>query len=211
MITDSDNLMFARVDLPILNKERAANDILSLPDNFSFWDDYRHTKMIPLMTKQGQGSSQGASNYRPGDFTWLSYAPEEVVHWFESHVFLWAGAKARVMALITQSGISNYEHIDCDSTEINTRQHKFRIVLQGTTDTLYFNTSSGNVSAPNINSAFIMDGGWPHGMSNTGKDVKVTIAMGAPWRGNDQYDNIDILMDRRHYTMPPDLHKYWRK
>ena len=210
MITDSDHLLFASVDLPILNKEWAVDDILSLPEEFSFWDDYRYTRMIPLMTKRGRRSMQGASNYTTGDFTWLPYTPKEVAYWFEDHVFPWCGTRARVMALITQPGVSKYEHIDCEKHELNTRQHKFRIVLQGTTDTLYFTTKQGNVHVPNVDGAFIMDGGFPHGMTNTGKDVKVTLAMGAPWTGNDHYDNINILMDRRQYMMPDDLTKYWK-
>jgi hypothetical protein len=211
MITDSDHLMFANVYMPIFDKEKAAKAILALPDQFSFWDDYRYTKMFPLMTKQGQGSLQGASNYRGGEFTWLPYAPKEIVHWFEDHVFPWCGTKSRVMALITQSGTANYEHIDCEPNELNTRQHKFRIVLQGQTDTLYFKTTAGDIPAPNVEGAFVMDGGWPHGMTNTGKDVKVTLAMGAPWTGNDLYNNIDILMDRRQYTMPSDLKSFWKR
>ena len=211
MITDSDHLMFANVYIPTLDKVQASADILALPENISFWDDYRYTKMIPLMTKQGQGSIQGASNLRSGEFTWLDYTPIRIKDWFENYVFPWAGTRARVMALITQPGVSNYEHIDCEPNELNTRQHKFRIVLQGTTDTLYFKTTAGNIPAPNVEGAFIMDGGWPHGMTNTSNEVKVTLAMGAPWRGNDQYSNIDILMDRRQYTMPNDLTKFWKR
>ena len=210
MITDSDHLMFANVYMPTLNKEQAVKEILALPDRFSFWDEYRYTKMIPLMTKQGQGSAQGASNYKLGEFTWLEYTPKEIKDWFENYVFPWAGTRARVMVLITQPGVSNYEHIDCEQHELNTRQHKFRIVLQGSTDTLYFKTTKGNIPVPSVEGPFVMDGGWPHGMTNTGKDVKVTIAMGAPWRGNDTYSNIDILMDRRQFTMPLDLKSFWK-
>jgi hypothetical protein len=114
------------------------------------------------------------------------------------------------MALITQPTFSNYEHIDCDPHELNTKQHKFRIVLQGRTDTLYFITNQGNLSAPNIDGPFIMDGGWPHGMINTTDQVKVTLAVGAPWIGNEMYDNINPLMYRSSYNMPETLTKYWK-
>jgi hypothetical protein len=83
--------------------------------------------------------------------------------------------------------------------------------LQGRTDTLYFITDKGNVAAPNIEGAFIMDGGWPHGMVNTTNQVKVTLALGAPWTGNDRYENINLLMDRSIHTMPKDLSAYWKK
>jgi hypothetical protein len=115
------------------------------------------------------------------------------------------------MALITQPNFANYEHIDCDPHELNTQQHKFRIVLQGQTDTLYFITDQGNVAAPNIEGAFIMDGGWPHGMINNTDNVKITIAVGAPWTGNKVYDNVTAVLDRSIYHMPKDIDQYWKK
>jgi len=206
-----DNIMFARVHLPVLDKKLAAEQILGLPDSYSFWDDYRYTKMIPLMTKNGQGSVAGAINSRDGEFSWVPYAPDSIVSWFEQTVFPWMGTRSRIMALITEPGVSNYEHIDCDPHQLNTKQHKFRIVLQGTTDTLYFKTTAGDVYAPCIEDAFIMDGGWPHGMINRGSIPKVTLALGAPWTGHDVYDNIDLLMNRLDHEMPEDLSGFWKK
>jgi hypothetical protein len=202
-----DNVMFARVNFALLDKTAAAKQILDIPDKFSFWDVYRNTKMIPLMSKGGML----ASNSIPGEFNWTAHAPKIITDWFDTVVFPWMGTKARVMALITQPNFPNYEHIDCDPPELNTRQHKFRIVLQGRTDTLYFITDKGNVSAPDIDGPFIMDGGWPHGMINTTDEVKVTLALGAPWTGNDFYDNIELLLDRTQYRMPDDLSAYWKK
>jgi hypothetical protein len=203
----NDNLMFASVDLPVLDKTEAAKQLLALPDKCSFWDDYRNIKMITLMSKGGMS----ASNSLPGEFKWTAHTPKIVSDWFDNVVFPWMGQKARVMALLTQSGASNYEHIDCDPHELNTKQHKFRIILQGRSDTLYFITKDGNKYAPNVNGPFIMDGGWAHGMINNTDDVKVTLAVGAPWIGNDEYDNIELLMDRNDYTMPDDLTAYWKK
>ena len=55
-----------------------------------------------------------------------------------------------------------------------------------------------------------MDGGWPHGMSNTGNDIKVTIALGSPWDGLDHYgSDLTVLQNRNHYAMPQDLGPYW--
>jgi hypothetical protein len=202
-----DNIMFAEVNFPLLDKSTAASEILAIPKKFSFWDEYRNTLMIPLMSKGGML----ASNSIAGEFKWNDHAPKIIVDWFDEYIFPWMGTKARVMALITQPNFPNYEHIDCDPKELNTRQHKFRIVLQGRTDTLYFITDKGNVPAPDIEGAFIMDGGWPHGMVNTTNEVKVTLALGAPWTGNDSYDNINLLLDRSIHTMPEDLSAYWKK
>jgi len=202
-ITD---ILFAKVNLPIFDKKEAATQLLTIPNRFSFWDNYRHTKMIPLMSKGGMI----ASNSLPGEFNWNSYTPKLISDWFDTVVFPWMGMKSRVMALITQPGAANYEHIDCDPHELNTQQHKFRIILQGRTDTLYFITNKGNIPVPSIDGPFIMDGGWPHGMVNNTNDIKVTLAVGAPWTGNNHYDNIELLVDRTNYQMPADLSAYWK-
>ena len=167
--------------------------------------------MIPLMTKLGKGSKMGANNHTVGEFRWLPYAPAVITEWFDSVVFPWVGMQSRVMALITQPGVSNYEHIDCEPHELNTRQHKFRIVLQGNTNTLYFKTTQGNIPAPDIQGAFVMDGGWPHGMTNNSNQIKVTLALGAPWTGNNSYNDLTVLLNRKDYQMPEDLSSFWKK
>ena len=207
----TDNLLFASVNLPILDCKKASQEILKLDDSLSFWDDYRYTKMIPLMTKLGMPGKIGANNYKVGDFLWLNYTPQLIKQWFEEVVFPWTQCRARVMALITQPYVKNYEHIDCEKHEVNSRQHKFRIVLQGETDTLYFKTKQGDISAPNIKKAFIMDGGWPHGMYNTSKKAKVTLALGAPWKGREYYNDINIILNRNDYQIPDDLEPYFSK
>jgi hypothetical protein len=212
MSKPADNILFARINnLPRLNKQQIATEILALRGTLSFWDDYRHTEMIPLMTKGGAGRS-GAINNQSGEFTWLEHTPPLLVDWFENHVFPWIGMKARVMALITEPDVANNEHIDCAPSELNTQQHKFRVVLQGNTSTLYWMTDQGNIAAPDIDEPFIMDGGWPHGMINTGDQPKVTIALGAPWLGRDSYgDDLTILQDRTLFTMPDDISHLWKK
>lgn len=207
----ADDLLFASIDLPILDKKQAAKEILALPDNLSWWDNYRYTKMIPLSTRGGSTGHEGTSNFREGEFQWVSYAPKIITEWFDNVVFPFTGQRARVMALITQPGVSNYEHIDCQPRELNTQQHKLRIVLQGKTSTLYWITKNGNVHAPEVDGAFLMDGGWVHGMTNTTDEVKVTLALGAPWIGNDYYNNITLLQKRSDYKMPDDLSSYWMK
>ena len=207
-----DNLLFSSLNLPVLDKKLAAKEILSINDTLSFWDNYRHTKMIPLMTKAGELGRTGSSNFKTGDFEWVNYAPNSIVTWFENIVFPWLGSKSRIMALITQPGSSNNEHIDCDVHELNTMQHKFRIVLQGDTSTLYFITKQGHIRPPNIDGAFIMDGGWPHGMNNFTNELKVTLALGAPWIGKDNYgDDLVHHLYRQDYEMPDILDTYWKK
>jgi len=196
-------MLFASIDIPVLDKAQAAKEILSLDDKLSWWDKYRHTKMFPLMTKGAKTDGYGIANSNAGDLTWVNHAPKVIVDWVENIVFPWIGCKTRVMALVTQPGYMNKEHIDCEPSEVNTKQHKFRIVLQGNTDTLYFKTEKGDVYAPNVDGAFLMDGSWPHGMVNYTDQPKVTLALGAPWSGNASYKDINVLIDRDNYVMPP--------
>jgi hypothetical protein len=177
-----DDILFAKVNIPILDKETAAKEILNVDKQFWFWDNYRATSMLPLMTKDSI----------PGQ-----------------HVFPWMGMRTRIMALKTVPKFSNLEHIDCARHEVGSKQHKFRIVVQGKTNTLYFKTTNGDVPVQDINEAFIMDGGWPHGMSNFTDDVKVTIAAGAPWNGLEEYKNIEVLLKRSSYSIPSDLEKFF--
>lgn len=210
-MTDSDDLLFATIDsIPIPDCTLAAKEILALSDNLSFWDDYRCTKMYPLMNRTGTTSRQGNNNNQDGEFVWVDHAPKTTVNWCEDYLFPWLGTKSRVMALVTQPGAANYEHIDCQRHELNTRQHKVRLVLQGHTDTLYWITDQGRVAAPQVQQAFVMDGGWPHGMVNDAAQPKVTIAIGAPWSGKNSYDDITILQRRSQYTMPQDIDHLWR-
>jgi hypothetical protein len=203
-----EDILFAELSLPLLNKTVATEKILSIEEKFWFWDPYRGTNMLPLMTKDAKEQALGTNNYREGDFAWTSYTPKIIKDWFEYIVFPWMGTKTRIMALMTMPGISNNEHIDCIKPEVGTLQHKFRVVLQGNTDTLYFKTSNNNLSVPNVRGAFIMDGGWPHGMINNGDQVKVTLAAGAPWNGLDYYQDLKNILYRKNYVLEENLHQY---
>ena len=204
-----DDILFAKVDLPILDKKKSTDLIMNVDNKMWFWDKYRATNMLPLMTKNSEGGKDGASNYRPGQFNWLPYTPKPIVDWFEYKVFPWMGQRTRILALMTRPNFSNNEHIDCNKNEVGTRQHKFRIVLQGRTDTLYFKTTKGDVFVPNIEESFIMAGDWAHGMHNIDTNFKLTLAVGSPWTGHDEYDNIEILMRRSEHSMPEDLSSFF--
>jgi hypothetical protein len=205
-------MLFARVNLPLLDKKLATQKIMELEERHWFWDPYRATRMLPLMTKDGQGGSRGAQNNRTSNgFAWLPYTPDVVKQWFDNIVFPWMGQSTRIMALLTQPNSENNEHIDCDPHKMGTMQHKFRVVLHGDTNTLYFKTKQGDVQVPNIDSCFIMDGSWPHGMRNNSNDFKLTLAAGAPWEGKPNYDNVDVLLQKSAYVMPEDFDKYFNK
>lgn len=203
-----NDILFAKVDLPVLDKRKATAEILSIDKRLWFWDRYRSTHMLSLMTRDSKIGELGSSNFREGEFGWTEYTPTIIKDWFEDVVFPWMGSRTRIMALRTAPQFSNDEHIDSTENEIGTKQHKFRVVLQGKTSTLYFKTKNGDLFVPDIEEPFIMDGSWPHGMSNKTNEIKLTLAAGAPWNGLDNYDNIDVLLKKFDYSFPEDITKY---
>lgn len=207
-----DDLLFAKISFQPLDKETAVKEILKVDKKYWFWDEYRGLNMLSLMTRNPVPGPDGTRNNITGDFHWLEYTPNIIKDWFETEIFPWMGMRTRIMALLTVPGFKAYEHIDCDEKDIGTQQHKFRIVLKGRTDTLYFKTDKGDVYAPSIDGPFLMDGSWPHGMHNFGDDTKITIAAGAPWNGHDTYDSsLEILMKKSDYKFPDDYFQYLKK
>lgn len=198
-MSPTNDLLFATLDhIPILDKALAAKEILALPDSESMWDDYRYTKIFVLMASTPNNS-----------FVWTGLAPQVIIDWCENHMFPWMGEKTSVLILVTQPGVANHEHFDCKKEALNTRQHKLRIVLQGKTSTLYWLTDQGRIPAPEVDGPFIMDGGWPHGMTNTTNETKLTLVFGAPWTGKDHYDDVTVLQRRSQYKMPDEIDHLW--
>jgi hypothetical protein len=209
----SNNLLFATVDLPPIDKTKAVAEIKPLLNtDVVFWDAYREISMIPLVTKTGKLGAESISNRHQGEFVWAEHTPPTIKEYFDNVVFPWLGMRSRLMILITQPGAKNAIHIDSKLHEVGTKKHKFRIVLQGRTDTLFFRTKTGDVHVPEVSGAFLMDGSWVHGMDNETDEVKLTLALGSPWEGHDEYGpEVKILMDRRDYLLPEDLSKYEEK
>ena len=71
-----DDILFAKVNIAILNKELAVQELSKIDEKFWFWDPYRATNMLPLMTKESVPGKSGSSNNRPGEFHWLPYTPD---------------------------------------------------------------------------------------------------------------------------------------
>ncbi len=205
------NILAASLKFPALDKEKALAEVKAADERVWFYDSYRHTNMMPLMTMGGKTGEQGASNFRTKEeYVWTPFTSPTLIEWFETHIFPWMGMKTRISILKTQPGQRNHEHIDCSPQAFGTRQHKFRIVLQGDTSSLYFVLKYCNVRLFSVDDPFIMDGSWPHGMHNFTKEEKYTIALGAPWSGLDKYTNLgEHIIYRNEKLLPEDINKYY--
>lgn len=205
------NILAASLKFPVLDKEKALAEVKTSDEKAWFYDPYRHTSMMPLMTMGGKIGEHGASNFRAKEaFHWTPFASPTLVRWFEDYIFPWMGMKTRISILKTQPGQRNHEHIDCSPQAFGTRQHKFRIVLQGNTSSLYFVLKYGQVRLFSVDDPFIMDGSWPHGMHNFTKEEKYTVAVGAPWTGFEKYTNLgEHIIYRNENLLPDDINRYY--
>ena len=206
-----NELLFATVNFPLLDKAHAVDTIMDTPRKYWWWDSYRTTNMLPLMTRSGKSGHDGSDNGGVNEFEWVGYTSNEIRDWFEDIIFPWMGQRARIMALLTEPNFSNAEHIDCDENQVGSRQHKFRYVIQGHTDSLYWITDVGKINAPAVDQPFLMDGGWPHGMINNSSKLKLTLAVGAPWTGNENYDNINVIQSKSDYYLPNNWREYIKR
>lgn len=188
---DIEKLLYLPINIE--NPPRDCLEHLNNLDLKKLYDDpYRQCYHVPLMY-----------DFKPGNFTWTPYALpyKNLRAWAEDVLFPLFG-KSRIVIITTPNGISNPPHIDCDREKfVSTLQHKFRYVLQGNIDDLYFMSNAGDVKTPaGPDKPFIMSGKWPHYMTNTSGNTKFTLALGAPWDGN--LHNISYVnLLKQSYTM----------
>ena len=126
----------------------------------------------------------------------------------EDVVFPFLGGKGNVTIIKTTPGEKLNHHIDSAAKEYGTTQYKFRWVINGRTDTLFFfDKNEVKHYIPNIDT-YIINGAHPHGMENIGNDIKYTLCVGAPWKPNKTFlENIKILPKK--YLSLPELKAEW--
>lgn len=210
---ESDQFLFAEICMPPIDAKSVLAELGQVSKDKWFWDSYRTTWMLPVMTSTGHSDKpsvfQMPSNRK--EFLWTNYAPSSLVEYVEQFIFSWLEPKPRIMVLRTPKGARSREHIDCTPKEFGTRQHKFRMVLQGRSDTLYFLTAKGRVPALETNHPFLIDGSWPHGMENDSHSDKVTVCIGAPWTGAATYPNLGRVLSKSGLQLPLDYKKYFER
>ena len=118
----------------------------------------------------------------------------------------------RVTILRTPAGYGLNVHLDSTANEVGTLQHKFRIVLNGNVDKLYFIDKHLNeIYIPDDYYTYVLDGSHPHALK-PGTEEKVTLCIGAPWNGSPNEKYLDIL-ENSLYTMkvsrPDSLQESW--
>ena len=184
-----------------------------IPEEFWIFDPYRNCFMLSVLTKNGGSKKADMEHYNQKspveNFSWVHFVPDFIREYFEKNIFNWTKTRSRIVICKTMAGGENPVHIDCCPETFDTIQHKLRIVIQGASDTLYFETRDGKIHAPRTQKPFIMDGSWPHGMINNSHLCKYTLCFGSPWTHSECYPGLDILLSVENKKMPECYEKYF--
>jgi hypothetical protein len=206
-------LLFAELDMPIPDKKLWAQKILAFPKEHWFLDPDRNTWVLPLKNQTGgYGYNNNLNGIAKKDhYVWTPAAFPELVGYCERYIFPWTGSLCRLAILRTPAGTANKIHIDCSPSAMGTIQHKFRMVIQGRTDTLFFLTHRGVVRAPATDKAFLIDGSWVHGMENDDNEDKLTLCLGSPFVEGERYPPLAKFVSKQGLEQPADLTTYFEE
>lgn len=194
------------VNLNIPNKEQVADEILSLPEDDWYWIKFHGAWMCSLYNARSD----------VGWFEQFSFNPNLAedsasVTALRDYIFPYIGGVGNVTVIKTKPGEMLNDHVDSAPDEVGGMQHKFRWVVKGKKEsTLYFfdENSNKHYYEPQTD-AYVINGSHPHGMTNTGNDIKLTVCIGSPWQPNkDYYSNIKNL-EYTSIPFPKEIKKEW--
>ena len=187
---------FAALNLSITDQDRnmMLSEVLSADESSWHLNEFRGCKMLPVYNSGGQlgGQSTTKSNFDIFDFTEPAQSWLHTQKILKEKILPWLLPEGRVTILKTPAGHGLNVHLDSTEDEIGSLQHKFRIVLNGNIDKLYFIDAHNNkVNLPDNYNTYVLDGSHPHAL-DPGTQEKITLCIGAPWKGhpNPAYNKI---------------------
>lgn len=184
MNTKKANITWAAIDLKISNSKISTilKEVLEVPAEMWHFNHFRGCYMLPIYNAGGKLNEnlQGEDMIFTDAGNLCPTLKETVL----KDIFSWMDPVGRITILRTPEGIGLNPHFDVIESEIGTRQEKFRMVLNGNVDKLWFYDENRNkIYIPEHYSCYIMDGGHPHSL-DPGDQEKITLCIGAPWTGN---------------------------
>ena len=177
---------FNAIDLKITDNERTniLNEILALDNTVWHYNSYRGCSMLPILSNNGNlGPVTSAGMHTDLCFTNAASKCPTLINVLETKIFPIMNVIGRVTILKTNKKTSLNLHIDSNKGEIGSRQHKFRFVISGEIDKLYFLDKDLNkIYIPGNHNTYIMDGTHPHALDESDEE-KITLCIGDPWNG----------------------------
>ncbi len=181
-------LIYLPIDIP--NPPNVCKFFDKVTENEMIIDNYRTCLHIPLMSPKGELTSIGEK-------------VPELIEWLYEYVIPWT-APTRVRVLVTEPRHSNAPHIDCSPKKFKSLQHKFRYVFQGKRDSLIFYNGNENVTIPDIDKPYMINGAWPHEMINDCDERKYTLVLGAPWEPKETDTNYVNMINKSFKSFKKD-------
>ena len=124
----------------------------------------------------------------------------------------WMGPIGRLNLLRTAPNFGLNVHMDSTFDEIGTRQHKYRLVLNGKIDKLYFVDAGGNkIYVPDCYDSYVLDGSHPHSLDPSTEE-KITLCIGKPWDGEptEAYQQfVDNALFKMTVSRPSHIEENW--
>ena len=205
---------FAAFDVGVTDEERneMLEEFLSIPDSYYSNNSFRGCRVLHIYNGLGvrnlrEGANEGNFSYTDVE----SYIPK-TKQILEEKVFPWMNPVGKVNILRTPPGQGLNVHLDAKLDEVGTRQHKYRIVLNGNIDKLFFLDEKGNkIYVPQCYSSYVLDGAHPHSL-DPGTEEKITICVGNPWNGHptDKYQNlIENALFKMKVSRPKEIEPSW--
>jgi hypothetical protein len=163
-------------------------ELESLSDNYWHYDKFRNCYILPMWNPAAQQSVVDPNLTGPNEFTEAANQCPNIKKYLTPLLYKLNGRLTVLKTLPTQ--LMNI-HIDCHTSEVGTEQYKWRMVVKGNRNSLYFLDENNKKIYPNKNySTYVMDGGHLHGIDQDQYEEKITICIGSKWRGTPMPDNL---------------------
>lgn len=177
----------------------------SVPDDYWYYDKHRNTDVLFLY--HPGGSIKNLDTTIKIELNWteaIDFCPN--LKSFLKEIV--SEVPGKVAVLRTKPGIKMNVHLDAYIEESGTDQYKWRMVIKGDKKNFYFLDENKEKVYPNKQGyqSYIMDGLHPHGI-DVSKEEKMTITIGAPWRGNPLPKN--LIHDQKVVISKPTLKSTW--
>jgi len=195
--------------------DKIYNELLTIEDkdwHYKQLDATMHRGCYMLPVYNGGGQAGAGNHNLPFRFTEVIQAKSKTLMLLcEEAIWPWMEPRGRITILRTPAGVSLKTHLDSYEDDIGT-QHKWRLVIHGEIDKLYFIDANYNsVYIPSTHRCYMIDGSHPHALQE-GETEKMTLCIGTPWRGelDEKYHSLLDYENSLLVTRPDVLKEEWK-
>lgn len=161
-------------------------ELKSLDNMYWYKNEYRNCYILPVRNGGGEVIRE-KTNYHDKKFFYTSVVHENCPTLLKICDKIFDKIikdESRISILKTYNFEELNYHIDTKLEEVNENIYKFRYVIDGNVDDLFFiNKNLEKINVPNTSRMYVMDGGNLHGMKNNSGKTKYTLCFGSPWKG----------------------------